>query len=114
MPRNHGIQLEDMLEAAGRVEKYIGSMSEDEFYSDTKTFDAVIRNLEIIGEAAKNVSSEVKDKTLDIEWKKIAGLRDILIYEYFGIDQEIVWDVVKNKIPALIESLRRLRSKGYF
>lgn len=108
MPRNYKIQLEDMLEAAGRIVKYVGGMSENEFYSDTKTFDAVIRNLEVIGEAAKNIPADVKDKTLDIEWKKIAGLRDILIHEYFGIDEEIVWDVVKNKIPDLIESLKKL------
>lgn len=108
MPRDYKIQLEDMLEAARRIEKYIGGISESEFYSDTKTFDAVIRNLEVIGEASKNIPAKVKDKTLDIEWKKIAGLRDILIHEYFGIDEEIVWDVVKNKIPDLIESLKKL------
>ena len=108
MPRDYKVQLEDMLEAARRIEEYVGSMTEKEFYSDTKTFDAVIRNLEVIGEAAKNIPREIKGRNLGIEWKKIAGLRDVLIHEYFGIDEEIVWDVVKNKIPDLIESLKKL------
>lgn len=69
--------------------------------SDSKTRDAVVRNLEIIGEAAKKVSEEFKSKYPDIEWKRIGGMRDKMIHEYFGINFELVWDVVDKKLPSL-------------
>jgi len=67
-----------------------------------------VRNLEIIGEAVKNIPDEVKKGNPDVEWKKIAGLRDILIHVYFGIDVEVVWDIVKNKIPKLKEKIEEI------
>ena len=70
--------------------------------------DGVVRNLEVIGEAVKKIPQNVKIKSPKIEWKKIAGLRDILIHEYFGIDVEIVWDIVKNKIPKLKEEVSKI------
>ena len=63
--------------------------------------DAVVRNLEIIGEAAKNIPQEIRDKHPGIEWKKVCAFRDVLAHSYFGIDMEIVWDILRNKIPAL-------------
>jgi uncharacterized protein with HEPN domain len=70
-----------------------------------------VRNLEVIGEAAKNIPEEVRANSPTIEWKKIAGLRDILIHEYFGIDGEIVWDIVQNKLPSLEITVARLLSE---
>ena len=70
--------------------------------------DAVVRNLEIIGEAIKKIPDEIRAKYPDVEWKKIAGLCDILIHEYFGIDTEIIWDVILNKLPALAGQIRKI------
>ena len=68
------------------------------------------RNLEVIGEAAKSLSKDIKDKHKDVEWKKISGLRNILAHEYFGIDVEIVWDITKNKLPELKSAISRILS----
>ena len=91
----------DIIEAVKRVETYIAKINYEEFLQDTKTQDAVIRNLEIVGEAVKNLSMDFKNKHKDIEWKKIAGLRDRIIHYYFGVNWDIVWDVINTKLPEL-------------
>lgn len=108
MSRDYSVFLEDILEAIGRIRRYTAGYSFDDFTKDDKTRDAVVRNLEIIGEAVKHLPEEVRLKHPDENWKKIAGLRDILIHEYFGVDMEIIWDVVQNKIEALEDSTRKL------
>lgn len=101
MPRDYKVYLEDILEAAARINSYMKGLSKSQFKADDKTLDAVVRNLEVIGEAVKKVPKTVRRKAPEVDWKKIAGLRDILIHEYFGVDPEIIWDVVQNKLPAL-------------
>ena len=101
MPRDFRVYFEDILSAIRKVKSYTSGLSLQDFLQDDKTFDAVVRNLEVIGEAAKHLPEEARKRTPDIDWKKIAGLRDILIHEYFGIDGEIVWDVVQHKLPTL-------------
>ena len=108
MPRDYRIYLEDILDAVHKVRSYTSGLSKTTFVQDNKTFDAVVRNLEIIGEAVKNIPDSVRANASEIEWKKIAGLRDILIHEYFGIDGEIVWDIVQHKLPALDTAVKRL------
>lgn len=81
-------------------------MSPEALARDERTLDAVIRNLEVIGEAVKLIPAEVREEHEQINWNKIAGLRDILIHRYFGIDVEIIWDVVQNKIPPLEKHVR--------
>ena len=84
------------------------STGKDHFFADRKTQDAVVRNLEIVGEATKHISSRLKEAHQDISWKPIAGMRDKLVHDYFGVDFQLVWDVVKRDLPALKDKIARL------
>ena len=108
MLRNSWIYFEDIIEASRRIQIFTKNYTLRQFSSDDKTFDAVVRNLEIIGEAVKNVPSSFRSKHPEVEWKKIAGLRDILVHEYFGVDVEIIWDIVQHKIPVLEKQVRAI------
>ena len=98
----------DIGEAIERIKNYIGKMDYEKFLNDNKTQDAVIRNIEIIGEAVKNLSQNLKKKYSSIEWKDIAGMRDKIIHHYFGIKWEIVWSVIKNKLPNFREKVKNI------
>ena len=81
-------------------------MSFDEFVNDDRTYHATLRNLEIIGEAIKNISDETKIKYPQVKWRKIARFRDIVAHDYFGVSDEIVWDVIQNEIPSLTNQIQ--------
>jgi uncharacterized protein with HEPN domain len=102
--------LEDMLEAARRATSYCVGMTREQFLDDDKTQDAVVRNLEILGEAAKSVSATVRKEAENVPWRNIAGMRDRLIHEYFGVNWDIVWDVVSQDLPPLLPQLQELVS----
>jgi uncharacterized protein with HEPN domain len=108
MPRDYKVYLEDILQAITKIRKYTSGMSAATFAGDAKTFDAVIRNLEVIGEAAKTVPEAVRLSHPEVDWKKIAGLRDVLIHQYFGVDAELIWDIIQNKLTALEEQIRAI------
>jgi uncharacterized protein with HEPN domain len=108
MPRDYRVYLQDVLEAVANVQEFVGSMSRSEFEGDKKTIHAVVRNLEVVGEAVKGVPAEVRDRHPEVHWQRIAGLRDILIHHYFGIDIDIVWDIVQNKLPGLKEQIQAI------
>jgi len=108
MPRDYRVYLEDILEAIGKIRRYTAGLSLKTFSEDTKTLDAVVRNLEVVGEAIKKVPDEIRLRHGAVDWKRIAGLRDILIHEYFGIDVEIIWDIVTNKLPDLEGQIQQI------
>ena len=83
-------------------------MTYKKFVNDDLHFDAVLRNLEIIGEAVKNVSEETRQKYPQIKWRKIAGFRDIVAHGYFGVNDETVWDIVENEIPVLLTTIKTM------
>lgn len=83
-------------------------MTFEQFLSDDRTFDAIMRNLQIIGEAAKNVPQDIRVRYPEVEWRKIAGLRDVLAHAYFSLENEILWDIVQNKIPPLLEQVQHI------
>ncbi len=108
MQRDYRAYLEDILEAAGAAREFVAGMGKDELAKDRRTRDAVVRNLEIIGEAAKKLPVQTRRDHPEVEWKKITGLRDILVHDYFGIDMDIVWDIVQNKLPVLVEQVQHI------
>lgn len=105
--------LSDMQEAIRRIAEYTAGMTYQDFLEDTKTQDAVIRNLEIIGEATKNLSTGLRDRYPDVPWNGMAGVRDRLIHHYFGVNLDIVWQIVVDELPKAASQLERiLREEG--
>ena len=108
MPRDYKVYLDDILQAVTRIREYTAGVSPTAFSEDAKTLDAVVRNLEVIGEAAKAVSEALRLQHPEVEWTKLVGLRNILIHQYFGIDTELIWDIVQNKLPTLEAQVRAI------
>jgi len=99
--RDYKLYVKDILAAIESIEKFVKDMSFDEFVNDDKTSSAVVRKFEIIGEATKRVSNEIKLKYPQIPWKEMAGMRDRLIHLYFGVDFKLVWETIKKRIPTI-------------
>ena len=100
--------IEDIKEAIKRINSYISGMDYKEFLKDKKTQDAVVRNLEIIGEAAKNISQESKQKYPVMPWKDFARVRDKLIHFYHGVNYDIVWDIATNELPPVLKHIKKI------
>jgi uncharacterized protein with HEPN domain len=100
--------LSDMLDAIDRVLQYIEGLSFDAFSNDQKTIDAVVRNLEIVGEAANRLPDDFKEKHPEVEWHKVVGLRNRIIHDYFGIDLKIIWQIIHADLPKLRNTISRI------
>jgi len=114
MPKERDINLffTDILEAIGSIKEYAHGMDYKTFIQDKKTRDAVVRNLEIIGEVAKNIPKFVKEKYPEVNWKAITGMRDKLIHEYFGVSNPIVWETITGDIPTFEAQIKEIMETG--
>jgi len=106
--RTSELLVEDILNSCNKIIDYTKDISYEFFVSDSKTIDAVIRNFEIIGEAANRLPDEYKDAHPEIDWFRIRGFRNRIVHDYFGIDYSIVWQIKENYLPILIANLRQL------
>lgn len=100
--------IEDIIESANKIIAYTDNMSFDEFTNDNKTIDAVIRNFEVIGEAANRLPDEYKEENKFIDWHKIRGFRNRIVHDYMGIDYSIVWEIRNNYLFELINDLKKI------
>lgn len=108
MRRNYLLYLEDILESANKIQKYAGNLSFEDLTKDRMRVDAIVRNFEIIGEASSNVPEEIKDKYSFVEWKRISNFRNVLVHEYFMVDYEIMWEILKDKLPELEKQIKSI------
>jgi len=106
--RNSKLYLKDILEAIEKINNYTKNLSFEEFSQNTMIVDAVIRNFEIIGEATKHIPEEIRKFHSKIPWKEMAGMRDKMIHEYFGVDLEIVWKTIKIRLPQILPLLEQV------
>lgn len=103
--------LEDILDAVEKIERYTAEMGYEEFVTDEKTVDAVLRNFEVIGEAAKNVPEDVRQEYPEVPWSEMAGMRDKLIHGYATVELQIVWMTVEEELPTLGPQIERVRDE---
>jgi len=107
--REPGVLLDDIRNSINKIEHYTAGLDEASFLADEKTIDAVVRNLEIIGEAAKQLPAEFKARHTTIPWSQIAGLRNRIVHDYAGIDLQLVWQILKTAIPKLALQIAKIK-----
>lgn len=111
MPRDYRLYLQDIIESCEKAILFTDGLTYDEFTLDPKTIDAVARNLEIIGEAVKNIPRDILDSRSDIDWKEIARFRDVIAHHYFRVKFTIVWDIVRNRLTQVIDAAKEILVK---
>lgn len=107
--RDIQLYLDDILDSGNAVMEYVKGMSSDDFCNDRKTYSAVVREFEIIGEAVGKLPDELKQKHPVVQWQDIKDFRNLLVHEYFGVDLEIVWKVIQDDLPVLMNAVNEIR-----
>ena len=105
---NYKIYLKDILEAISKIEKSTKDISKEKFKRNAEIWDATLMRLQIIGESIKKIPNQVKRRNKNVEWEKMARVRDIISHTYFRVNVDIIWDVLKNKIPKLKKEIRKI------
>ena len=108
--RKPDVYLQDILESIQQIEEYLDGVNEYEFYKNSEKQDAVLRRLEIIGEAVKHISDDIRNAYNNVPWRKIAGMRDIIIHEYFGVTLSMIWVVTERDLPDLKSKIKEIIS----
>lgn len=108
MSRDVLLYFEDIVTSCKKIMRFTEGMNLTQFVHDERTYDAVIRNLEIIGEAGRNIPDDIKQSNPEVEWRAMIALRNIVAHEYFGVLDEIIWDIVQNEIPRLDRNVIRI------
>ena len=106
--REHKDYLQDIVDAVNDAENFVKDMNFEQFAEDRKTLNAVVRSLEIIGEASKNIPTAMREKFSDIPWKRMMGMRDKVIHGYFGVDTKTLWNTVKDDLPPLKRLVQKM------
>ena len=109
--RDWRLLLEDIEEAIQKIERYVEGLRAEEFKATPMAVDAVVRNFEIIGEASRVMPEEIKRKLHDLPWNKMAGLRNRIVHEYFGVDLDNIWFIVQNELPELKKQIQSALKK---
>ncbi len=109
MSRSVALFVDHMLEAVANVAEFTDGSDRRAFFADKKTRDATLRNLEILGEAAKKIPDDVRIRFPNVPWRRISGLRDVLAHDYFGLDEGILWDVITHEVPSLLSHLEEVK-----
>lgn len=110
-PRESLLRLEDIVEAIDKIERYIAGLDADAFVADERTRDAVIWNIAVIGEAARMLPPELENRYPDVPWARMRGMRNIVVHEYFGIDEGIIWETAARNLPPLARRLREILAR---
>lgn len=112
MSRDYSLVLEDILDAITKIRRFTESRSDpSQLFDDDQALDAVLYNIEVVGEAVKKIPDWIRKRYPQVDWKRIAGMRDKLIHHYHEVDQEIVWQVVKVRLPVLEEQIKKIQSE---